>query len=93
MDEPFSAVDKKSKEYFENYLFSKKEMNHKLLIFVTHDLGETLYQYDEVLLMREGKIIAHDKYERLREMSEYKSFHEQKVWKTRSLTKVSKDAT
>ena len=79
MDEPFAAVDKKSKEYFENYLFSKKEMNHKLLIFVTHDLGETLYQYDEVLLMREGKIIAHDKYERLREMSEYKSFHEQKI--------------
>jgi ABC-type bacteriocin/lantibiotic exporter with double-glycine peptidase domain len=79
MDEPFSAVDIKSKEYFESYLFTNKEMNDKLLIFVTHDLGESLNRYDEVLLMRGGKIIAHDNFERLKQTSEYRAFYEQDI--------------
>lgn len=76
MDEPFSAVDISTREYLENYLLNDKELEEKTLIFVTHDVRDSLNKYDEVLLMKDGIILMHDKYEVLKETDEYKLYFE-----------------
>lgn len=53
MDEPFSAVDKTSKELLMKDLASLKD---KTIIMITHDIDESLDYFDEVIKMDAGKI-------------------------------------
>lgn len=76
LDESFSALDINSRDYLESYLFIDKNMADKTIIYVTHDLRENLNRYDEVLLMKDGAIIAHDRFDTLRQTDEYKNVFE-----------------
>lgn len=46
MDEPFSAVDKKSRELLMKDIYSLKD---KTIIMITHDIDETLCYFDEII--------------------------------------------
>ncbi|WP_017304741.1 metal ABC transporter ATP-binding protein [Spirulina subsalsa] len=49
-DEPFNGVDQKTKEIFYSILQELKE-EHKTLLIVSHDLGDTLNYYDQLMLI------------------------------------------
>jgi len=61
-DEPTSALDKKSTEEFEKILLSLKDVT---CIVITHDVDEHLQNYDEVIVMKDGSIVEHGKYDDL----------------------------
>lgn len=54
MDEPFSAVDKYSKQLLMKDLASLK---NKTIIMITHDIDESLDYFDEVIKMNNGRCI------------------------------------
>lgn len=56
LDEPFNALDKEMAKKVENYLLEKKKEG-RLIIFITHINDEILTKCDEVLEIREGKIV------------------------------------
>ena len=58
LDEPFSSLDfalkKRIIDKFKTFWDSDK--NHKVCIYVTHDLDETLYFADRLIVLKNGKI-------------------------------------
>lgn len=54
LDEPFSATDKKLTETLQNVLLSYKD---KTVILVTHKINEGLEQFDEIIRMRNGRVV------------------------------------
>lgn len=52
MDEPFSAVDSQTRETLQDELLRIWEMTHKTIIFVTHDISESVYLADRVVTMQ-----------------------------------------
>ncbi len=57
LDEPFAAVDAGTKSRLEEYLLASREMQGKTLVMVTRDTSEqALARYDEVLVMKDGKM-------------------------------------
>lgn len=68
LDEPFSAVDESKKEF----LFDKILSLDKTVIMITHDIGENLEKFDEVLFMDDGKLIYSLPYGKLKHKKEFK---------------------
>lgn len=55
LDEPFSAMDVKTKAAAEHYLFTAKEFKEKTVLLVTHDTSaESLARYDGVIHVEHG---------------------------------------
>ncbi|MBE9128059.1 MULTISPECIES: metal ABC transporter ATP-binding protein [unclassified Coleofasciculus] len=55
-DEPFAGIDKKTEEIIFDIL-SELKQNNKIIVVISHDLGENLEYYDRFLLLNK-KIIA-----------------------------------
>ncbi len=57
MDEPFGAVDPLNRETLQDEFASIQRKLRKTVVFVTHDLDEAVRLADEIVLMRDGRII------------------------------------
>lgn len=68
LDEPFSAVDESKKEDLLNKILSLD----KTVIMITHDIGENLESFDEILFMEGGRLIYTLPYEELKGKKEFK---------------------
>ncbi len=55
LDEPFSAIDLKHQHLFLTYF--KKEVSHKIIVAVMHDLGLALSHFQRFLFFREGRLL------------------------------------
>lgn len=57
LDEPFNAIDRSTQEVLFN-VFSDLKAQNKTLLAISHDLGETLNYYDQLLLLNHQLIAA-----------------------------------
>ncbi|MFP4114966.1 MAG: ABC transporter ATP-binding protein [Spirochaetota bacterium] len=57
MDEPFGAVDPLNRETLQDEFASIQRQLKKTVVFVTHDLDEAVRLADEIVLMRDGRVI------------------------------------
>ena len=57
MDEPFGALDPITREQLQNEFKSIQTKLHKTILFVTHDMDEAMKMADNIVLMRDGKIV------------------------------------
>jgi NitT/TauT family transport system ATP-binding protein len=58
MDEPFGAVDAKTRLVLQNLLSGLLENEKRTIVFVTHDVEEAIFLSDRILFMDNKKIIA-----------------------------------
>lgn len=58
LDEPFRALDSMTKSIMHEYLLEVYDLTRKTIFFITHDLEESIFLADRVLIMttRPGKI-------------------------------------
>jgi osmoprotectant transport system ATP-binding protein len=61
MDEPFGALDPILRARLQDELLAIQQKLRKTIIFVTHDVEEALRLADRIALMREGRIVQHDR--------------------------------
>lgn len=59
MDEPFGALDPLTRAEMQDMLRGLLARLHKTVVLVTHDLDEALYLANRIVLMQEGRVIAH----------------------------------
>jgi osmoprotectant transport system ATP-binding protein len=59
LDEPLGALDPVTRYELQTELKAIFERLEKTVVLVTHDMGEAAYFADEVILMREGRIVQH----------------------------------
>ncbi|UWR25214.1 molybdenum ABC transporter ATP-binding protein [Sulfitobacter sp. S223] len=59
LDEPFSAVDRATREQLQASLISLREHLSMPTIIVTHDMNEAQLLADRVLVLREGRAVAY----------------------------------
>lgn len=57
MDEPFSALDPISREQLQDELIQLQADISKTIIFVTHDMDEAIKIADQIILMKDGKVV------------------------------------
>lgn len=69
MDEIFSATDMNITQKLQKLLLS---MEDKTMIMITHKLSEQLAEFDEILLMENGKLVQSGKYKDIIQSIEYK---------------------
>lgn len=69
MDEIFSATDMNVTQKLQKLLLS---MEDKTMIIITHKLSDELKQFDEILLIENGKLIQNGSYESVVDSIEYK---------------------
>ena len=68
-DEVVSTLDIETAYEFEKMALSYPE---KTVVFISHNFsGKLIRQYDEILVMKDGSLVAHGPYDRLIEESEY----------------------
>jgi osmoprotectant transport system ATP-binding protein len=65
MDEPFSAVDPVVRHDLQNEMLRLQSELQKTIVFVTHDIDETLKLADQVAVFRGGSLQQYDEPERL----------------------------
>jgi osmoprotectant transport system ATP-binding protein len=65
MDEPFGAVDPVVRARLQRDVAAILRQLGKTVIMVTHDIDEAIRMGDRVAIMREGRIVQHDRPERL----------------------------
>jgi len=65
MDEPFSAVDPVVRLELQNEILRLQSELHKTIVFVTHDIDETLKLADKVAVFRGGSLQQYDETARL----------------------------
>ncbi|MGC2161557.1 MAG: ATP-binding cassette domain-containing protein [Silvibacterium sp.] len=63
MDEPFGALDPLTRAEMQDMLRALLASLKKTVLLVTHDLDEALYLADRIVLLADGKLIAHLKSE------------------------------
>ena len=82
MDEPFGALDIKTRLQMQELLIELWEKFHSTVIFVTHDIAEAVYLGDDVYIMKSApsKIVEHIKIDlplhRTRELKRERHFME-----------------
>jgi len=82
MDEPFGALDIKTRLQMQELLIQLWEKFHSTVIFVTHDISEAVYLGDDIYIMKAAPshIVEHIKvdfqYHRTRELKREKYFTE-----------------
>ena len=59
MDEPFGALDPLTRAEMQDMLRALLAKLHKTVLLVTHDLGEALYLADRIVLLEQGRLVAH----------------------------------
>ena len=64
-DEAYLSMDAPSREIFYEELLADQERFPRLIIISTHLVSEAEYLFDEVIIMREGKILMHNAYDNL----------------------------
>lgn len=57
MDEPFSALDPISREQLQDELVRLQKEIKKTIIFVTHDMDEAIKIADQIILMKDGRVV------------------------------------
>lgn len=57
MDEAFSALDPLIRKDMQDELLEMQETMHKTIIFITHDLNESLRIGDRIAIMKDGKVV------------------------------------
>lgn len=57
MDEPFSSLDDILKRELLDLTRSLKQTSGMTILYVTHDIQETLYLADKIIIMKKGKIV------------------------------------
>lgn len=57
MDEPFSALDPISREQLQDELVRLQEDIQKTIVFVTHDMDEAIKIADQIILMKDGRVV------------------------------------
>ena len=56
MDEPFGALDAQTREDLQEELLKIHARTHKTILFVTHDLDESVLLADRVVVMQHGRL-------------------------------------
>jgi NitT/TauT family transport system ATP-binding protein len=56
MDEPFGALDAQTREDLQEELLKIHDRTHKTILFVTHDLDESVLLADRVVVMQHGQL-------------------------------------
>lgn len=59
MDEPFGALDPLTRAEMQDMLRQLLARLRKTVLLVTHDLDEALYLGDRIVLLHDGKLVAH----------------------------------
>ena len=59
MDEPFGALDPLTRAEMQDMLRDLLARLRKTVLLVTHDLDEALYLADNIVLLAEGRLVAH----------------------------------
>lgn len=57
MDEPFSALDPISRIQLQKELIKLNEQVKKTIVFVTHDIDEALKIADQIVLLKDGRVV------------------------------------
>jgi osmoprotectant transport system ATP-binding protein len=57
MDEPFGALDPITRRRMEHDLLELSVALGKTVVLVTHDMHEAAYFADDIVLMREGRVV------------------------------------
>src|SRR4051812_23178656 len=60
MDEPFAAIDNITRRRLQDELLDIQSKVRKTILFVTHDVEEAIRLADEIVVMREGKVVQYD---------------------------------
>jgi osmoprotectant transport system ATP-binding protein len=61
MDEPFGALDAIERARLQAELAGLQQRLRKTILFVTHDVDEALRLADEIVVMRDGRIVQRDR--------------------------------
>ena len=56
MDEPYGALDRDTRDRMQEWLLATLETNRPTIVFVTHDIEESIYLSDRVVLLEDGHI-------------------------------------
>jgi len=57
MDEPFGALDPITRESLQDEIVSLQKRLKKTIVFVTHDMDEAIKIADQIVLMKDGRIV------------------------------------
>ena len=57
MDEPFGALDPITRESLQDEIVSLQKRMKKTIVFVTHDMDEAIKIADQIILMKDGRIV------------------------------------
>lgn len=66
-DEPYIGLDAPSRKRFYEILIEEFQKEKRIIIFSTHLIDEVSLLFEEVLIIREGKLILHEDTEALKE--------------------------
>lgn len=64
-DEVYLGMDAPARELFYKELLKEQELQPRIMILSTHLVSEMDYLFDEVLIIKEGKLILHEGYDEL----------------------------
>lgn len=66
-DEPYIGLDAPSRKRFYDILLEEYQVEKRMIIFSTHLIDEVSLLFEEVLILREGKLVLHEETDTLRE--------------------------
>ncbi|MEY9977900.1 ATP-binding cassette domain-containing protein [Lysinibacillus sp. RC79] len=69
MDEPFSGLDPIVREQLIKGLIQFTDIEHQTILLSTHELYEVEPILDQIILLQDGSIIAHEEVETIRDVS------------------------
>lgn len=60
MDEPFSALDPMTRNDLQDQLVDLQDELKKTIVFVTHDMDESIKISDKICIMKDGQVLQYD---------------------------------